>query len=270
MTNWKRTLGSTLLFIVIFILAQFLASTSVLLFGRVCGVVISEDIFFISSYLISAVITLLTVTLWERRRYHTATHIDSSMRGFDPTALLMGVVLLVALSIVIMPLSSILPPDDRHFPDGGWTLLAVVFLAPLFEELIFRGRLYGLLLHNTTPARAALLSSLAFAVVHLEPIVMIEAFFAGLVFSYIYIKRRSIIAAILLHMCNNAMAYTILTLRYQGKTLVEFVDNRLVLFVIYGVALVVVIIGFINIARTLHRESRRATIETFENSDITE
>ena len=114
----------------------------------------------------------------------------NSRAGFDPVSLLLGVLLIISVSVVILPLEGVISSDSRTFPEGVGTLITVVLLAPIFEEMIFRARLYNILSRNTSPLVSASLSAVAFGVVHMEPIVVIEALIVGVIFSYFYLSKR--------------------------------------------------------------------------------
>ena len=172
-------------------------------------------------------------------------------------AILLGVVLLFAISVVLSPLGELLPADQRSFPNGPYTLIAVVVLAPIFEEVIFRGRLYNILYRRSSPLMSASMSALAFGIVHLEPIVVIEALVVGIVFSYFYIAKRSIITPIILHMCNNAFAYALVVLSYGGVPLLEIGGNENVARIAYIVSAIVVFVGMAIILRGFILERRR-------------
>ena len=61
------------------------------------------------------------------------------MRGFDPTILLWGVIMLLSLVIVIEPIMVLLPEPPEVVGRGLFLLIAVGVVAPIFEELICRG-----------------------------------------------------------------------------------------------------------------------------------
>ena len=59
-------------------------------------------------------------------------------------------------------------------------------------------------------ALAVILSSLLFAVMHLQIIWIIYAFIFGIIFNLIYIRFKSIIANILLHMSYNSVPFILM------------------------------------------------------------
>ncbi len=90
----------------------------------------------------------------------------------------------------------------------GFTAIAI--LAPLVEELLFRGLLQNALA-NKLPAFAAIaVSSFVFALIHLQPYAIPPLMILGAAFGYIYHKTGSLRINILLHAANNAVALMML------------------------------------------------------------
>ena len=85
-------------------------------------------------------------------------------------------------------------------------MLAAVIVAPLTEELLFRGViLRGLLLHYSAP-KAIIASSLLFGLVHLNPWQAIGAVVLGALFGWWYVRTRSLTLCIFGHAFNNLLA----------------------------------------------------------------
>lgn len=223
------------------------------------------DFGFMATYFFSMLLIYLIVTRYERSSYKIIIPISHRRAGFDPTTILWGVILLIAMSIALMPLAEHLPADDRTFHNGEWTLLTTVVLAPIFEEYIFRGRLISLFQHNMPPSIAVLLAATVFAFSHGINVVTLSAFVSGIVFGYAYLLRRSIIAPIILHMCNNAIAYALIVLSYQDKPLEEILDSSVSYTSIYIAASAIIVIGIVHIIYTLRRADREARAITIES-----
>lgn len=100
------------------------------------------------------------------------------------------------------------------------TFVAAGIALPMVEELFFRGVLYrGLRPHGV--ARAALLSALFFAVAHFNWAVGFAAFLLGLLAAYVYERKRTLWAPIVLHVAFNSLSLALLFLlmRYAPDTL---------------------------------------------------
>lgn len=89
--------------------------------------------------------------------------------------------------------------------DGLITLLvSACILAPVTEEIIFRGIMFGGLRSHWSFTAAALLSSLIFAAVHYyDAIGMIGTFTYGFAMCWLVMKKRSLLDAIIIHAIYN-------------------------------------------------------------------
>ena len=250
MKNVVNTVKLLILFVVIFISSQLLAS---LLSGMLN---FSGDVGFMLSYILSMGLVYVVTTLYERAEYQNVRPIMRSKKGFDPMALLTGVILLLAISITLWPLRNYMPGDERVFGDGVCTLLTIVVISPIMEEIIFRGRLYNLLGHTASPFMAAFLSSFIFAAIHLQPIVIVEGFLSGMLFSYMYLLKRSIILPIMLHVCNNIIAYGLQVLSYAGKPLMEYIGSEHYYLPLYITSLALVLIFVAFMAKRFYKERK--------------
>lgn len=85
-------------------------------------------------------------------------------------------------------------------------LFAIAVVAPLIEELLFRGLLQNALMHRLPAWAAIILSAFAFALVHMQPLAMPALMALGAAFGYIYHKTGSLRMTIILHMINNMLA----------------------------------------------------------------
>lgn len=86
----------------------------------------------------------------------------------------------------------------------GWIVLQVVVLAPLLEELLFRVVLQGALSRDSSPAVAIGFSSAAFVCIH-QPVDWAPLFPLALTLGYVYYRRQSYLAVVVLHALFNAL-----------------------------------------------------------------
>jgi len=96
-----------------------------------------------------------------------------------------------------------------------WCLMSIVavVLAPVVEELFFRGYLLTSLLEKMrSKALAVCASSLVFTSIHafIGPGMMVYIFLWSLIPSYLYLRTGSLYPAVLMHAFNNAFAYVII------------------------------------------------------------
>lgn len=90
--------------------------------------------------------------------------------------------------------------------------LALVVFAPIAEELIFRGYLFGGLRENLRFWPAAIITSMLFGAVHGQWNVALDTFVLSLILCYLREKTGSIWAGMVLHGIKNALAFTLLFL----------------------------------------------------------
>jgi membrane protease YdiL (CAAX protease family) len=85
----------------------------------------------------------------------------------------------------------------------------VAVLAPLYEEMLFRGVVLGGFKNSFSIGRAVIYSSLLFALWHISLYRIVGTFFLGVVYSLIVIYSRSIYLVIFCHMFNNGIYITL-------------------------------------------------------------
>ncbi|MCF6357598.1 MAG: CPBP family intramembrane metalloprotease [Draconibacterium sp.] len=98
--------------------------------------------------------------------------------------------------------------------DFGWwgAFLKVAVIAPIVEELIFRGLILQGFRRNYNGFIAVLMSALLFALFHLNPWQFPATFILGLLLGWLVLRTNSILLAILGHSINNALV--LLTITY--------------------------------------------------------
>lgn len=88
--------------------------------------------------------------------------------------------------------------------------IMVCILAPVLEELIFRGLiLRGMLQKGVNPWFSIILTAFLFGLAHMNPWQFFGAGLLGAVFGYIYWRTQSLWLCIFLHFLNNFIAYII-------------------------------------------------------------
>lgn len=85
-----------------------------------------------------------------------------------------------------------------------WLLVLCVLAAPVFEEFLFRGLIFGGLRRSLPLWPAAAASALVFAVVH-PPVSIIPVFFLGLCTAWAHERGRSLLAPMVVHAVYNAV-----------------------------------------------------------------
>ena len=94
-----------------------------------------------------------------------------------------------------------------------WGYLSIGLLAPLAEELVFRGAILRSLLQWTKqPWVAIAISAIFFAAAHLNPAQLPHAFLVGLLLGWMYYRTDSIVPCVVYHWVNNTVAYVMYNL----------------------------------------------------------
>lgn len=206
---------------------------------------------------LEAVIYLVTLAasfkifplLWKRSFLQGIEFNPLAARRHWPRLVITGLLLCVVVQLPDRFITQPKHPEIEHLmsqPAGAWSaLLLGVFLAPFCEEVLFRGFLLPALATaydwlsldrtpagldrwerstaHTTPARvfAALLSSLAFAVLHAPQNhyawgLIGVLFFVGLVLAYVRLRTHSVACSTLVHMTYNGTLFAVMLVVTHG------------------------------------------------------
>jgi hypothetical protein len=82
-------------------------------------------------------------------------------------------------------------------------MIPIVIIAPITEELIFRGMLLRGIASNHKPAIAIIASATMFSLIHLNLAQIPNAFILGVIFAFLMIHTRNITYTIIYHAINN-------------------------------------------------------------------
>ena len=85
-----------------------------------------------------------------------------------------------------------------------WVAVLAVFAAPVFEEFIFRGLIFGGLRRSFALAPSVLASAAIFALVH-PPASVVPVLGLGVCAALAYEKKRSLLAPMMAHMVYNTL-----------------------------------------------------------------
>lgn len=98
--------------------------------------------------------------------------------------------------------------------DRFWAILAIVFIAPIAEEIIMRGWLYGKLRDKLKVPLAIVLTSLVFAVLHGQWNVGVSVFMLSVVLCGLREITGTIWSGIILHILSNGIAFYLLYIAF--------------------------------------------------------
>lgn len=244
--NYKVSVGESILFF-------FLT----LLIGQIVGGLISAPTFFMKelshvllplSFLIGFGLAALSIMTVKKLR------IQELKNFFHTKVQVKHILMAIALYFSIMPiaeyLAMIVPTEGYPILEDLYktfessfamifeykvaAFIMVVVLAPILEELIFRGLiLRGMLNANISPWVAIILSSLLFGIAHLNPWQFLGAGMIGLALGFIYWRTQSLWLVIFLHSLNNFIAFVI-TLKTENLEETIFEPNYITL----GIAII--------------------------------
>ena len=88
----------------------------------------------------------------------------------------------------------------------GPSLLLLAVLAPIVEELVFRGLIYGWVSGRWGTMAGFIVSSLAFAAAHFEPAHIVLVLPLGLLFGWMRRRTDSLLPSLVSHVVNNGFA----------------------------------------------------------------
>ncbi len=122
-----------------------------------------------------------------------------------------------------------------------WGYLVVGLLAPLAEEMVFRGAILRSLLHwKENPWIGIVISAVLFAVIHMNPAQMPHAFLIGLLLGWMYYRTDSIVPGVVYHWVNNTVAYVMYNLYPNpDMTLVELFGTEQKVLMALGFSLLI-------------------------------
>ncbi|MDE2679969.1 MAG: type II CAAX endopeptidase family protein [Verrucomicrobiota bacterium] len=100
----------------------------------------------------------------------------------------------------------------EHPVEVGLQVVSVVIMAPIAEELLFRGILYNTIKHTGYPIAGMIISAALFALVHGSLALMLPLFVMGFALAWVYEKSGSIIAPMMMHATFNAINFSLLKL----------------------------------------------------------
>jgi len=185
------------------------------------------------------------------------------LKFFNPLVIIPVITFLWAahnwLGVVNKLVESYIPPPPWFWElfnkvfesDYGWwgAFFKVAVVAPVVEELIFRGLILHGLRRNYNAFTAVVISALLFALFHLNPWQFPATFVLGLLLGWIMIRTRSILLAIIGHSINNLLVLLTVTYWQEINTHAIFLmeENELLWLstLIMGFSVILIILSTI-------------------------
>ncbi len=102
--------------------------------------------------------------------------------------------------------------------DNVFGIFSICLLAPVVEEVVFRGAIEGSLLRSwRNPCYAIFVSALIFGFIHGNPAQIPFAFLIGLLLGWLYYRTGSLLPGIFIHFLNNTASVILMNL-YPSET----------------------------------------------------
>lgn len=161
-----------------------------------------------------------------------------------PVTLALGVLLDAAMAPIPMP--EWVKKIFEEAIGAGWLgFLQVVILAPIVEEIIFRGVVLEGFLQRYSPTKAILWSAFMFGFIHMNPWQLIGGFGLGVLMGWVYYRTRNLWLPILIHLINNLFAFVLMQYgNFKADTTLQSVLPSAIAFVaLLAISLLVVVVG---------------------------
>lgn len=124
-------------------------------------------------------------------------------------------------------------------------VLFAITIVPVFEEIFFRGIIFGYLRKNYNIKLSIFIQALVFSIMHMNLIQGIYTFTSGIILALIYIKSKTIIAPIIVHIECNLFGILI------WKTLFDWCKEASPIYLFLGI--LSLIIGILRLKNSLKK-----------------
>lgn len=194
--------------------------------------------------LISQTITLLILLLIYKKDIKTYPKIKKEL---DLKTILYGSLFIMTIGIIsgyLMDFINYLFPSfgngydkiENMFTNSYFisVFASTCVLAPIMEEIMFRGIILNNLLSKRNIWYSIIVSSLMFGLIHLNLLQGTNAFILGIVLAIVFIKTRNIYACIIGHFLNNLMALMSTYTNFPG-IVYDIINIFLILICIYPI-----------------------------------
>lgn len=223
----RKSLIDAALFLVIFAAVQFAVSMAIGVFQQTADTTPAVTI------AVSLISSVIVIALFAWRKW---TIVSGDYINTRPWFTLFWVVCLAIgaatpLSFAIDQAGLKMPAEYTEIfssimsHDLGYIAVGVV--APVAEEMVFRGAILRKLLDamgNNRSWAAVVATAALFGIVHGNMAQGVNAFVLGLLIGWMYVRTRSIVPGIAFHLTNNTIAYIMYRMMPQSAdmTLVEY------------------------------------------------
>lgn len=140
-------------------------------------------------------------------------------------------------------------------------ILTITVVAPIYEEIIFRGIILQGMAKRINPAAAVIFSSLFFAIMHLNVVQGVNTFILGSILGFVFLKTRSLYASIFGHFINNTLGILLASIQ-------QFIGGKNAVLI----HLIITVVGIIGLVMTIiwfNKNAVKEEVYSNFNSNIT-
>lgn len=222
---------------------------------------IEKEIINMLAYALQFGMSIIFVIMLQRQRGMRKNLLRLNVRSINLPLILYGVLLIFAAGVVIEPLLDLFPSRYLDIMDiaigrGGWAIMTTVILAPILEEVLFRGLLLGAINEKHGAFRAVFVSAAIFGVIHIIPQQIVNAFVIGIILGYIYVRTKSLVAVIFIHALNNGLAYVLREVfgsTSEAMSTREMIGSDTWFYIVYGLCVILFAVGMYGMIKAMNR-----------------
>lgn len=213
------------------------------------GLFVNEGFFNVIRFLIM----LILFGVWYKYRFYDIYKKEEA-DIITKKKVILTILSLIVLGILLqLFISAILKILLSHFPDffksyneiidsfkgskvSILTVISVIIIAPIAEELVFRGVTFSYLQEAMGPRLAIIFQALLFGIYHLDLVQGIYATLTGVILGIICYRFKNILPAIILHIAINCSSFLIPASFYGGTkkcTAIILLSGASLIFFIY-------------------------------------
>jgi len=170
---------------------------------------------------ISNTVSFALVLWWGSKRAGASFREIFPLRSFPVISLIPMGLVIIGISILGSELDNVfrvlLPPPDwlthiflrlAGFETSLFgSVLALVVVAPMTEELLFRGLIMRGFLSRYAVGKAIFASAILFGIFHLNPWQFVHTTIIGILLAWWFVRTKSLVPCILGHALNNALVF---------------------------------------------------------------
>ena len=168
------------------------------------------------------------------------------------TALIFGSMYVLNIAMEWIALPDFMEDTFMELSDEPLAVVAMAVLAPIVEEMMFRGAIQGYLMRRSSnPWTGIIITAIIFGAIHMNPQQVVYATMLGIIFGWIYYRTRSLLPVIVGHVLNNSIA--VAGMKIWGTEDIEAItaDDKMIMVPILLFIIAMLVPLIININRKL-------------------